>query len=124
MKGISYDVGAYIGMNWRPWFDPKEVHRELQIIKEDLQCNAVSIGALDVGRIVTAAADALDQGLEVWAALMWYKPQDETIAYLVKAARSLEVLREKWPDKLVMSVDGAFHSSLVSQINPYSEDPK
>ena len=94
-------------MNWRPRFDPKEVHRELQIIKEGLHCNAVRISALDVGRIVTTAADALDQGLEVWAApLMWDKQQDETIAYLVKAARSLEGLRKKWPDKLVMSVGG------------------
>jgi len=107
LKGVCYDVGAHMGMNWRPRFDPKEVHRELQIIKEDLHCNAVSISALDVGRIATAAADALDQGLEVWAApLMWDKPQDETITYLVKAARSLEGLRQKWPDKLVMSVGG------------------
>ena len=61
IKGINYDVGAHMGINWRPRFEPKEVHRELQIIKEDLHCNAVSISALDVGRIVTAAADALDQ---------------------------------------------------------------
>jgi len=109
-KGVCYDVGAYMGimgMNWRPRFDPKEVHRELQIIKEGLHCNAVRISALDVGRIATAAADALDQGLEVWAApLMWDKPQDETIAYLVKAARALEGLRQKWPDRMVMSVGG------------------
>ena len=37
---------------------------------------------------------------------MWDKPQDETIAYLVKAARSLEGLRQRWPGKLVMSVGG------------------
>jgi hypothetical protein len=67
-KGVCYDVGAYMGMNWRPRFDPKEVHREIQIIKQDLHCNAVNISALDVGRIATTAADALDQGLEVWAA--------------------------------------------------------
>ncbi len=107
IKGIGYDVGACMGFNWRPRFDPKEVHRELQIISDDLHCNAVKIAALDVGRIVTAAADALNQGLEVWAdPLMWDKPQDETIAYLIKAARSLEGLRQKWPDKLVMSVGG------------------
>ena len=107
IKGINYDVGAHMGINWRPRFEPKEVHRELQIVKEDLHCNAVSISALDVGRIVTAAADALDQGIEVWAApLLWEKPQDETIAYLVKAARSLEGLRQKWPGKLVMSIGG------------------
>jgi hypothetical protein len=107
LKGVSYDVGAHMGLDWRPRFNPKEVHRELQIIKDDLHCNTVNICALDIGRIVTASADALEQGLDVWASpLMWDRPQDETIAYLVKAARSLEVLRQRWPEGLVMSVGG------------------
>jgi hypothetical protein len=28
-----------MGENWRPTFDPKIVHRELEIIKIDLHCN-------------------------------------------------------------------------------------
>ena len=107
IRGITYDAGAFMGFNWRPVFDPKVVRRELQIIKEDLHCNAVNIGARDINRLVTAATAALEQGLEVWLSpLLWDKSEDETIAYLVRAARPLEALREKWPDKVVLSVGG------------------
>ncbi len=107
IKGISYDVGAYMGYNWRPVFDPKVVRRELQIIREDLHCNAVNISALDVGRIITAANAALEQGLEVWLSpLLWDKSEDKTVAYLAKAAGPLEALRKQWPDKVVLSVGG------------------
>ena len=32
-KGVTYDVGSVMGMNWRPDYDPKIVHRELEIIR-------------------------------------------------------------------------------------------
>ena len=106
-KGVCYDVGAVMGFNWRPVFDPKIVQRELEIIKNDLHCNAVIITALDVGRIVTAATAALEEGLEVWLSpLLWDKSEDETVAYLAKAAGRLEALRKRWPDKVVLSVGG------------------
>jgi hypothetical protein len=107
IKGVCYDAGSVMGFNWRPVFDPKVVHRELEIIKNDLYCNAVSISARDVGRIVTAATAALEEGLEVWLSpLLWEKSEDETVAYLGKAAARLEALRKRWPDKVVLSVGG------------------
>ncbi len=96
-----------MGFNWRPVFDPKVVHRELEIIKNDLHCNAVSISARDIGRLVTAATAALKQGLEVWLSpLLWDKSEDETVVYLARAAAPLEALRKQWPDKVVLSVGG------------------
>jgi len=96
-----------MGFNWRPVFDPKTVRRELEIIKSDLHCNAVIITAQDVGRVVTAATAALEEGLEVWLSpLLWDKSEDETVAYLAKAAGRLEPLRKRWPDKVVLSVGG------------------
>ena len=65
-RGVSYDVGRVMGMNWRPTFDPGVVHRELEIIKNDLHCNAVRICGLDIDRLMKAAEDALGLGLEVW----------------------------------------------------------
>ena len=65
-KGVCYDVGRAMGGNWRPIFDPKIVHRELEIIKNDLHCNAVRICGLDINRLMKASEDALQQGLEVW----------------------------------------------------------
>jgi len=96
-----------MGFNWRPVFDPKVVRRELEIIKSDLHCNAVIITALDVGRIVTAATAALEEGLEVWLSpLLWDKSEDQTVEYLAKAAGRLEALRKQWPEKVVLSVGG------------------
>ena len=78
-----------------------------EIIKNDLHCNAVSISARDVGRIVIAATAALEQGLEVWLSpSLWDKSENETVAYLAKAAGPFEALRKKWPDKVVLSVSG------------------
>ncbi len=105
-KGVNYDVGrVMMGENWRPTFDPTIVHRELEIIKNDLHCNAVRICGLAIDRLMMTAEDALKQGLEVWLSPeMWDKSQEETLDYLVKAAAAVEKLREHWPQQLVFSV--------------------
>ena len=105
-KGVNYDVGRMMmGEQWRPTFDPTIVHRELEIIKHDLDCNAVRICGLDLNRLLTATEDALKQGLEVWfSPEMWDKSQEETLDYLVKAAASVEKFRSSYPQQLVLSV--------------------
>ena len=105
-KGVCYDVGrVMMGSQWRPKFDPKQVHRELEIIKNDLHCNTVRICGLDLKRLETAAQDALAQGLEVWLSPeMWDRSQEETLRYLEKAAEVAEGLRQKFPGKVVFSV--------------------
>ena len=58
-KGVNYDVGrVMMGENWRPTFDSKIVHRELEIIKNELHCNAVRICGLAIDRLMTATEDA------------------------------------------------------------------
>ena len=43
-KGITYDTGFLsAGTSTREPFDPAVVHREMQIIHDDLHCNAVRI---------------------------------------------------------------------------------
>jgi hypothetical protein len=56
-KGVIYDVGTvYAGrLNTRPVFDAAVTRRELEIIKDDLHCNAVRIRGQDLGRLMTAA---------------------------------------------------------------------
>ena len=105
-KGVCYDVGrVMMGEHWRPTFDPHLVHRELEIIKQDLHCNAVRICGLDLDRLMTATEDALKQGLEVWfSPEMWDKSQEETLDYLVKAAAAVEQLRSDFPQHLVLSI--------------------
>jgi hypothetical protein len=104
-KGVPYDVGRVLAGNWRPAFDPKVVHRELEIIHEDLHCNAVRICGLDIDRLMTAAKDALKQGLEVWLSPeMWDKSPEQTLDYIAKAASAAERLRQRWPQHVVFSV--------------------
>lgn len=105
-RGINYDVGrVMMGELWRPLFDPTVIHRELEILKNDLHCNAVRICGLDLERLITASEDALKQGLEVWLSPeLWDRSQEETLDYLVQAARVAEELRAAYPQQLVLSV--------------------
>jgi|CZKW01.1.fsa_nt_gi hypothetical protein len=58
-KGVLYDVGRVTVANWRPDYSPAVVHRELEIVKAGLHCNAVKICARDIGRLAAAAAEGL-----------------------------------------------------------------
>jgi len=94
-KGVCYDVGSYMAFNWRPHFDGGQVRRELEIIKDDLHCNAVKITGTDLGRLSLAARHAVDSGLEVWFyPTLWDRPPDETLQYLAKAAKAAEDVRQ------------------------------
>jgi hypothetical protein len=104
-RGVCYDVGRYLYGDWRKDYDPKTVHRELEIIQDDLHCNAVRIHSRDLGRLAVTAEDALQQGLEVWfSPELWNKSPRTTMAYTVEAATVAERLRLQYPDKLVMNV--------------------
>jgi hypothetical protein len=105
-KGVCYDVGrVMLGHNWRPVFDPRIVHRELEIIRNDLHCNTVRLQGLDLDRLVVAAEDALGQGLAVWfSPEMWDRSPEETQAYVVQGAGRAEELRARWPGHVVFSV--------------------
>jgi hypothetical protein len=66
-KGIIYDTGFINnGVSSREPFDIEVVKRELQIIHDDLHCNAVRVTGGDVQRLEIASALAVEAGLEVW----------------------------------------------------------
>lgn len=104
-KGICYDVGRYLYGDWRKDYNPMTVHSELEIIKNDLHCNAVRINSRDISRLEESSKDALQQGLEVWfSPELWDKSSEETLSYTAKAAEAAERLRKQYPDQIVMSV--------------------
>lgn len=106
-KGVCYDVGVEMGMNWRPHFDQSSVRRELEIIKEDLHCNSVSMTSQDVGRLQIAAREALQLGLEVWfSPTYWDRTPEETLRYIAKAAKTAEALRLTGDGEIVFKVGG------------------
>lgn len=104
-KGVCYDVGRVLeGSLQRPNFDSRIVHRELEIIKNDLHCNSVRIQGFDIDRLKLASEDALKQGFEVWfSPEMFENSQEETFHYLIKAAETSESLRTVYP-KIVFSL--------------------
>jgi hypothetical protein len=105
-RGVCYDVGRVLeGLNWRPVFDPAEVHRELEIIRDELHCNAVRVCGRDLDRLLAASCDALAQGLEVWfSPELWNESPDDTLAYVIEAARQAAGLHDRWPGRVVFSV--------------------
>jgi hypothetical protein len=109
-RGINYDVGTVMGVNWRPDYNPKTVERELEIIKDGLHCNAVGISGKDIGRIIVTAEAALNQGLEAWLhpADWSNKPPESTLAYITEAAKAAQPLHERYPGKVVFSVGSEF----------------
>ena len=93
------------GQDWRPRFSPREVHSELEIIKTELHCNSVRICGQDIDRLMIAAEDALDQGLEVWLSPeLWDQSPEETLDYIASAAGRAEELRRRRPGRVVFSV--------------------
>ena len=79
-KGVSYDVGRVYYFNWRSVFDPQIIHRELEIIKNDLHYNAVRICGFSIDQLMIAAEIALKQRLEVWLSPeLWDKSEKQTL---------------------------------------------
>jgi hypothetical protein len=66
-KGITYDTGfVSSGSSTHEPFDAELVRREMRVIHDDLNCNAVRITGGHRDRLEIAAAYAADAGLEVW----------------------------------------------------------
>jgi len=105
-RGVCYDVGRVMwGQDWRPQLSPEEARRELQIIRDDLHCNAVRICGQDLGRLMAAGGHALDCGLQVRLSpeLRDHSPGD-TAGYIAKAADAAEELHRHRPGQVVFSV--------------------
>ena len=91
------------GIPTRPKLNLATAARELEIIRDDLHCNAVRLVGRDVDRLVRVAERALTLGLEVWLSpALWGKPPDETLRYCVSAAERAELLRQQHPDRFVL----------------------
>ena len=98
-KGINYDVGTTTttGRTTRPVFETDIVAREIDIIKNELHCNAIRISGISIERVAIAAEIALKAGLTIWfAPSLTYNNQDNTIKFITDAAKAAEALRLKF----------------------------
>jgi hypothetical protein len=92
-------------MSTRPRFSPAIARRELEIIRQDLHCNAVKIGGYSPARISTAATYALELGLEVWfSPALFDKSPAQTLRYITDAARTAEAIRARSTGRVVFCV--------------------
>jgi len=107
-RGVTYDTGiVFAGPGYsvptRPKLDLATAERELQIVRDDLHCNAVRLIGRDVDRLAQVAERALVLGPEVWLSpTLWGRPLDETLRYCVSAAGRAEELRKQHPDRFVL----------------------
>ncbi|MGN6794255.1 MAG: hypothetical protein ACTHJW_17865 [Streptosporangiaceae bacterium] len=105
---MTYDTGVvFSGPGYsvptRPKLDLATAERELQIVRDDLHCNAVRLIGRDVDRLVQVGERALALGLEVWLSpALWGRSLDETLRYCVSAAGRAEELRKQHPDRFVL----------------------
>lgn len=100
-RGVDYDLGnSYAGgISTRPTFDQAIVKREIEIIKNDLHCNAIRLNGKDIQRLTFAGEWALDQGLQVWFLPKYVDATEQaTLPYLAKFAQAAEKLRQRSPD--------------------------
>jgi hypothetical protein len=109
-KGVNYDVGhIYLsGASSRPEFDRRVVRREIEIIRHDLNCNAIRISGLDIERLVYAAECAAATGLEAWISpAMIDAGEEDALAYMEECAAA-EQLRVRSPG--VVFICGCEHT--------------
>ena len=96
-NGINYDTGFINkGVSSREPFDIAVVTRELQIIRDDLHCNAVRVTGGDPERLAIAASIAAEAGLEVWLSPFTCDLTDaEMLDLLADCAERAERLRRQ-----------------------------
>jgi len=97
IRGINYDAGFIsAGTTTREPFDPQVVKREMQIIHDDLHCNAVRITGGYPERLEVAAKYAAEAGLEVWFCPFTNNlTGEELIELLADSAERAERLRKQ-----------------------------
>ena len=98
IRGVDYDLGVeYLrGISSRPTFDPDVAKREIDIIQDDLHCNAIRLNGHDIQRMLTAGEYALERGLQVWVLPKYVDAtQQDILPYLAEYARAAESLRQK-----------------------------
>jgi hypothetical protein len=105
-RGIGYDTGFCIdGISNRP-FERTLVRRELQIIHDDLHCNAVRLIGNNLDRLEFAANCAAELGLEIWfSPFPMQLDPEEVLTLLADAAERAERIRRRGAE--VVFVTGA-----------------
>lgn len=117
-KGINYDTGFIsAGTTTREPFDPQVVKREMQIIHDDLHCDAVRVTGGHPERLETASTYAAEAGLEVWFCPFTNNlSSEELLELLANCAGRAEQLRERGAE--IVFLTGSELSLMTAGIMP------
>ena len=99
LRGINYDIGTPFkkGELTRPEFDEAVIRKEIQIIKDDLHCDAVRISGFNIHRLIMASEFALEQKLQVWLSPAYIDAtKEQALEYLTDCSKAAELLRKKY----------------------------
>src|SRR3954468_372826 len=95
-RGIGYDTGFCIDGSFNRPFDHALIRRELQIIQDDLHCNAVRLIGNDLNRLEFAADYAAALGLGILFLLFSMElDPEEVLKVLADAAERAERIRRR-----------------------------
>ncbi len=97
IKGINYDVGTRYTPTFitRQELDIDIMQRELNVIKNQLHCNAVRIYGEDIRKLVECTKIAINYKLQVWLSPRLINgSENETLNYVRNCAIEVEKLRK------------------------------
>src|SRR5215470_17240590 len=105
IRGINYDTGFISARTTtREPFDPQVLKREMQIIHDDLHCNAVRITGGCPERLEIAATYAAEAGLEVWFCPFTHNlTTEEVLKVIADCAERAERLRQRGAEDVLLT---------------------
>lgn len=111
IKGMNYDIGiefAYGNPNSRNNIWNKEAFkRDLEIIRDELHCNALRLSGTDVQDMIEGTEMVLKAGLDCWVSPHYIDaPLDDVEQKTLATAAGVEPLRAKYPDNEVVIIYG------------------
>ena len=111
LKGINYDIGIAF-----TYGDPESTtnvwnkeafRRDLEIIRDELGCNAMRLSGTDETDMICGAEMVLQAGMDCWVSPHYIDaPLEELEARTQAVAAGVEPLRAKYPDNEVVIVYG------------------
>jgi hypothetical protein len=108
-KGVTYDVGTEYVPNilTKDHFNLELVNKDMDAIKNQLNCNSVRIYGKESQKLILAAESALQQGLNVWLSpRLINENQESTLSHLKWIATAFEILKQKYPSQELIFIIG------------------
>ena len=128
IKGMNYDIGiefVYGDPNSKiNVFNKQYFKRDLEIIRDELHCNAIRLSGTDVQDMLDGTEMVLQAGLDCWTSPHYIDaPLQDVEDKTQELAVGLEKLRTKYPDNEVVIIYGCemHHFAPFLPGNNYSE---